>query len=85
MAGEDVAVDLEGEGDVGVPEAFADDSWVLADGEQVGGVGVPEAVEGEVGDVPNGTFGRRSPELQAWTTSLPECLSVPTPGDRSRT
>ena len=51
VAGEDVAVDLEGEGDVGVAEAFADHSRVLAHGEQVGGVGVPEAVEGEVADV----------------------------------
>lgn len=48
VAGEDVAVDLEGEGDVGVAEAFADHAGVLAHGEEVGGVGVPEPVEGEV-------------------------------------
>ena len=47
MAGQDVAVDLEGEGDVGVAEAFADHAGVLARGEVVGGVGVPEPVEGE--------------------------------------
>ena len=47
MTGQDVAVDLEGEGDVGVAEAFADHAGVLTHGEEVGGVGVPELVEGE--------------------------------------
>ena len=50
LAGEDVAVDVEGEGDVGVSEAFADDSGVDACGEELGGVGVSESVEGDVGD-----------------------------------
>ena len=44
---QDVAVDLEGEGDVGAAEGFADHAGVLARGEVVGGVGVPEPVEGE--------------------------------------
>lgn len=35
VAGEDVAVDLEGECDVGVAEAFADHRGVLAHGEEV--------------------------------------------------
>ncbi len=48
VAGEDVAVDLEGRDDVGVAEALADHPRVLAHGEEVGGVGVAEAVEGEV-------------------------------------
>ncbi len=51
VAGEDVAVDLECEGDVGVAEAFAHHPGVLTHGEEVGGVGVAESVEGEVRDV----------------------------------
>ena len=50
MSGQDAAVDLEGEGEVGVsawPRRFADHAGVLAHGEEVGGVGVPEPVEGE--------------------------------------
>lgn len=51
VAGEEVAVDLEGEGDVGVAEAFADHPWVLAHGEEVGRMGVAEPMQREVRNV----------------------------------
>lgn len=47
MTGQDAAVDLDGEGDVGTAEAFAADTGVLDQSEEVSGVGVPEPVEGE--------------------------------------
>ena len=50
LAGEYVSVDLEGEGDVGVAEAFADDSGVDSGCEELGGVGVAESVKGDVRD-----------------------------------
>lgn len=45
----DVAVDVDGRGDRGVPEAFLDDLRVLAELQQQGRVGVPQPFEGDAG------------------------------------
>ena len=48
LSGEHVAVDLQGERNVGVAESLGNEPRVLAAGEEVGGVGVPQAVDRQV-------------------------------------
>ena len=70
VAGEDVAVDLEGEGDVSVAEAFTDHPGVLAHGEQMGRVGMAEPMQREVqhvGRAVERTMSvKRLPTLSGW-------------------